>query len=155
MDLWGDQKYFNFEKHKYGPYDHSIEIVSRKIKEFQKYYNVKSTSEAYDIAYKKLTSETVNAKLDVLIPLIEKATNYVNRIESDTALECITTILFILEKNGGSTEGELVKEFKAWSEDKAERINEDVIIWGINYLYETEVIEKSLIGYNIILANSK
>lgn len=150
MDIFGQQNYFNFVKHKYGPYDHAIEVISKKIKEFQRYYNVSSTLEAYEIAYKKLTSEAVNSKLKTLIPSIEKAAKYVNKISSDADLECIATLLFLLQTNGPTTENKLIEEFQSWSEDKAKRFSEEAIISGINYLYETNLIEKSLIGYSIV-----
>lgn len=151
MDVFGQQEYFHFEKHKFGPYDHAIEGISKKIKEFQQYYNVSSTSEAYEIAYKKLTSETVNTKLNSLIPFIEQAANYVNEITSDSNLECVATLLFLLQINGPTTEDKLIKDFQAWSEDKAKRFSKESIANGINYLYETGLIEKTLIGYSLSL----
>ena len=36
MDLFSQKEYFHFVAHKYGPYDHSIDVVSKGIKEFQK-----------------------------------------------------------------------------------------------------------------------
>ncbi|MBU3819114.1 MAG: macro domain-containing protein [Candidatus Faecalibacterium intestinavium] len=150
MDVFGGQHYFHFIKHKYGPYDHAIAVISTKIKEFQNYYNTKSTFEAYEIAYKKLTSKNVNDKLGEFIPLIEKAANYVNRIDSDSDVECITTILFLLETNGVLSETELVAAFKSWSEDKAKRFSEADIQRGIQYLYATGVIEENLTGYHIV-----
>lgn len=150
IDFFGQKNYFHFEKHKYGPYDHAIEVISKKIKEFQCYYNVSSTSEAYEIAYKKLTSEAINSKLAVLLPIIEKATDYVNKIDSDKILECIATLLFLLETNGPMSENNLIEGFQSWSEDKARRFSESEIKDGINYLYSTGLIEKSLIGYSII-----
>lgn len=150
MDVFGKQHYFHFKKHKYGPYDYTIEVISRRIREFQQYYNVDSTSEAYKIAYQKLTSKSVDSKLNMYIPLIERAANYVNGISQDSMLECIATLLFLLETNGPLSEDDLVKQFKLWSEDKASRFSETIILSGIAYLCDTEVIEKSLIGYRIV-----
>lgn len=149
VNVFGKQNYFHFVKHNYGPYDHGIEVVSKRIKEFQQYYNVRSTAEAYDIAYKKLTSETVDSKLNTFIPLIERATDYVNEISADSHLECITTLLFLLETNGPTSEADLVKSFQSWSDDKAKRFSKEAILNGINYLYDTRLIEKSLMGYSI------
>ena len=117
MDVFGKQHYFHFKKHKYGPYDYTIEVISRRIREFQQYYNV---------------------------------ANYVNGISQDSMLECIATLLFLLETNGPLSEDDLVKQFKLWSEDKASRFSETIILSGIAYLCDTEVIEKSLIGYRIV-----
>ena len=150
MDIFGKQHYFHFEKHNYGPYDHAIEVISKSIREFQRYYNVSSTSEAYEIAYRKLASESVDSKLNMFIPFIEKAANYANGISQDSKLECIATLLFLIEVNGPLLEEDLVKNFQSWSEDKAKRFSEATILDGIAYLYDTDVIEKSLIGYSII-----
>lgn len=60
INIFSRQKYFNFKRHKYGPYDNSISIISKNIKEFQKYHNVKSTDEAYTILYNKIVSDTVD-----------------------------------------------------------------------------------------------
>ena len=149
MDLFGDQHYFRFTKHKYGPYDHNIDVVSQRIKEFQRYYNTSTTAEAYEIAYKKLTSDSVDSRLKCFLPLIDKAANYVNEIDTDSRLECISTVIFILETNGPSTEDDIIKGFQQWSEDKAKRFSEGSIISGIRYLYDTGIIEKTLAGYNI------
>lgn len=150
MDVFRKQHYFRFEKYKGGPYDRTIELISRKIREFQQYYNVGSTAEAYEIAYRKLASESVDAKLRALIPFIEKAADYANGISQDAELECITALLFFIEINGPLPEKDLAPGFQSWSEDRAGRFPEAMIWGGIDYLYDTGVIEKSLIGYRII-----
>lgn len=149
MDLFGDQHYFRFVKHKYGPYDHDIDVVSQRIKEFQQYHNTRSTAEAYEIAYKKLTSDSVDTRLKCFIPLIDKAANYVNGIEADSCLECVSTVLFLLETNGPSSEEDIIEGFQRWSEDKAKRFPKEVIRYGIKYLYDTGIIENTFSGYNI------
>lgn len=69
---------------------------------------------------------------------------------TDFTLECIATLLFLLETNGPLSEDDLVKQFKLWSEDKASRFSETMILNGIAYLCDTGVIEDSLIGYSIV-----
>src|SRR5699024_11927294 len=46
MNILSGEPYFNFKKHKFGPYDNSINIISRKIREFQDYHGVSKTEEA-------------------------------------------------------------------------------------------------------------
>ena len=147
MDMLSENKYFNFTKHKYGPYDHAIDVISKNINAFQKYHNTNSTSEAYDIAFKKLISEKVETKLNSLLPIIRLATDYVNYIDTDKKLECIATILYILQIRGDLDEEQIVCEFMAWSDDKASRFSEGEVKTGIAYLYETNMIEKSLFGF--------
>lgn len=149
IDIFNEPKYFHFKKHNFGPYDHSIDVISKSIKEFQQFHNVNSTAEAYEIAYRKLASESVDNKLNKFIPIIKFASSYVNKIDSDHELECLATILFLIEKNNSLSERTIVSEFKAWSEDKMNRFSEKEILRGIKYLYDTEIIDKSLIGYFI------
>lgn len=150
MDIISEQKYFNFTKHKFGPYDHAIDIISKSIKEFQKYHNATSTADAYTIALNKLISEKVETKLNTQIPVIKRAADYVNKIETDKELECITTILYILQKSPDLEPDRIVSAFKNWSEDKAKRFTEVEIEDGVKYLYDTCMIEKSLMGYRSI-----
>lgn len=147
MDIFSKKPYFKFAKYKYGPYDHSIDVVSRRIREFQHYYNTSSTEEAYDIAYKKLTSESVDKQLNYYVPFMERAANYVNNIQSDYELECIATLIFLLHLNGAKTEKELVQSFKEWSEDKAKRFSNDDILLAIKKMYDAGIVEKNLVGY--------
>ena len=147
MDTMTENRYFNFTKHKYGPYDHAIDVISKNIKEFQKYHNTNSTFEAYNIAIKKLISERVEDKLNTLMPSIKKAASYVNDVETDKKLENITTILYILQVNGDLDVDRIIYEFKAWSVDKSNRFADDEIKNGITYLYETNMIERSLVGF--------
>lgn len=151
MDVFLHQNYFKFSRHKYGPYDNSIAIVSKKIKEFQKYHNVKNTNEAYTILYNRIVSGKVEAKLQELTPFIVKAAAYVDAIDSNHELECLSTILFLIEEQQNLSEIQIIELFKAWSDDKAKRFSESDILNGILNLYNTNVIEKTLTGYSINL----
>lgn len=149
VNLFLKTKYFKFERHNYGPYDYSIEIISRNIKEFQKFHGTKTTNEARTILYNKIISETVESKMSELMPQIEKACTLVNEIESDYELECLSTICFLLEEQRDLQEEQIVQEFRLWSKDKADRFPEEVIIMGIKKLYDLGVIDKNIVGYII------
>ena len=146
-NIFAKEPYFEFKKHKYGPYANSIAIISRNIREFQKYHNVKNTQEAYKILYNKIVSEKIENKMKLLTPAILKATEYVNSIETNHELECIATVAFIIEKQNGLSEEEILQYFKNWSIDKATRFSNDDISNGINKLYSDGIIEKNLTGY--------
>ena len=150
MDLFSQKEYFHFVAHKYGPYDHSIDVVSKGIKEFQKFHGTSSTKEAEEILFNKLTSESVNGTLQELLPWIEKSCDFVNTIETNHELECLATICFLIESSGGLTEDQVVSGFKNWSEDKAQRFSSQEILEGVQKLYSFGIIEKSLIGYNLV-----
>jgi len=150
VNVFSNQNYFNFKRHKYGPYDNSIVIISRTIKEFQKYHNVKNTEEAYQILYNRIVSDKVNTKLSQLTPYIEKAVNYVNLIKTNHELECLATIVFLINEQKILTQDEIIKYFKQWSDDKANRYSEYDILNGIEKLYNSNIIEKTLTGYSVM-----
>jgi O-acetyl-ADP-ribose deacetylase (regulator of RNase III) len=143
------ESYFKFTKHKYGPYDNSIPIISKEIKAFQVYYGTKDTKEAYEIAYRIIISEQTKNKLFYLKPAIEKACNYVNEVRNDKDLECIATITFLIENNNIVCEEDIINSFKSWSKDKADRFSEDDIKYGLTYLMRTNIIVKNLVSYEI------
>lgn len=149
MDIFSGQHYFNFGRHKYGPYDNSIYIISRNIKEFQKYHGVKNTQEAYEILYNKLVSNHVESNLATLKPFIKKAAEYVNTFNTNHELECVSTITYLLKEKEVLSQAEIVDEFKRWSDDKASRFSETEIINGIEKLCDSRIIEKALIGYTL------
>lgn len=150
MDVFGKQHYFSFKKRKHGPYDYAIEATSKRIREFQQYHSVDSTAEAYEIAYRKLVSKSVDSQISRLSPHIERASNYVNEIDQDSRLECLTTLLFLIETNGPLPENELMKSFQSWSEDQTKRFSEAAILHEIAHLLDTGVIGNSLMGYSIL-----
>lgn len=143
------ETYFGFKKHKYGPYDNAIPIISKDIKAFQAYYGTKNTKEAYEIAFRTIISEQSKKKLDYIKPAIYKACMYVNEIKLDKDLECISTILFLIENNDLNTEQDVIQLFKDWSADKASRFSEEDIKQGLEYLIKTNIIINTLFGYAI------
>lgn len=157
MNYYLDTPYFKFKKHKYGPYDHSIEIISKNIKEFQLYYNSLSTEDAYLLAYRNLVSKNVIEKLDTLMPALLKATEYVNHIEDKKDLECITTIMYLIDNSELHIKNdvELISLFRDWSEDKSNRFTDVEILKGIRYLIDTNIISNNLIGYELNKRNSR
>ncbi|MCI7443860.1 MAG: macro domain-containing protein [Clostridium sp.] len=143
------ETYFRFKKHKYGPYDNAIPIISKGIKAFQTYYGTKNTKEAYEIAFRTIISEQSKNKLAYIKPAIYRACMYVNQIKTDKELECISTILFLIENNIVDNKEDVIKLFKGWSEDKASRFSEEDIKQGLEYLIKTNIISKTLVGYEI------
>lgn len=155
LNIFLGDSYFKFKKYKYGPYDNSISIIGKNIKEFQNYYGTKDTKEAYSIAHRTMVSEQTEKKLELLKPAIKLATTYVNNINTDKELECISTILFLIQNNIIENENDIIIEFKAWSEDKANRFSQEDILNGIEYLLETNILIKTLAGYEINNHHSK
>lgn len=150
VNVFSHRKYFDFSAYKYGPYDHSIDIISQKIREFQKYHKTQTTEEAKSILYNKIVSESVNNTISDLFVPIQKACDFVNSINDDHELECLSTICFLVEQTGSMTPEDIITGFKNWSEEKAKRFSEEEILNGIQKLYAIGIIEKSLIGYHLV-----
>ncbi len=148
-NIFANQEYFKFKRHKFGPYDNAIEIISKNIKEYQTFHNASSTEEAYGIAYNRLVSNNTINKLETLSPYIVRATTYVNSIENNSELECLSTILFLLQESRDLNQEQIISKFKDWSEDKATRFSEKDIGSGIAKLSETGLIQKTIMGYRI------
>ena len=149
VNLFSGKQYFHFEPHKFGPYDYAISILSKRIIEFQKYHKTDSTEEAKAILYNKIVSDTVEKTMGELSLAIQKACGFVNSIESDHELECLSTICFLIEKSGNLDSENIILGFKNWSDEKANRFSEQDIIRGIHKLQSMGVIDRNLIGYNI------
>ncbi len=149
MDLFSKDKYFKFTRYKFGPYDNSIKIISRNIKEYQKYHVVKTTDEAYKILYNKLVSEKVDNRLNGLRVPLQKALIFVNNIDTNHELECLTTILLLIEENNILEESQIINGFKEWSEDKAKRFSEIDIRQGLFRLQQENIIQQTLVGFVI------
>lgn len=147
MNVFAKEDYFTFQRHKYGPYAHAIDIIGRDIGEYQQFYNLKDTQTTYDMVYQTICSENTTKVLKRLSPAIDRATEYVNGIETDHDLEGVSTVLFLVKTMGtGRTKSQLISDFKAWSEDKASRFSEKEIERYIDILEDTEMIEKDILG---------
>lgn len=150
VNIFSSKKYFNFKKHKFGPYDHSIDIISKNIREFQLYYGTRSTNEAKEILFNKIISESVENKLSELIIPIEKACCYINTINDNHELECLSSVCFLIEQNAPLSTDQILMEFKLWSEDKAARFNDNEIFLSIEKLYNAGIIEKNMLGFTLM-----
>ncbi len=149
MDLFASKRYFQFEPHKYGPYAHSIEVISRQIREFQKYYGTHSTEEAKVILYNKLVSDSVQTTMNELMPFIVQSCEFVNGIDSDHELECLATICYLIENKPNQSESDVIIGFKEWSDEKAQKFPSYEIIAGIIKLNAMNILYKSFLGYSI------
>lgn len=62
-------------------------------------------------------------------------------------MECLSTIYFLIERNGPMCEEQILDGFKLWSEDKAARFDNIDILKGIEKLEQDGIIEENLVGY--------
>lgn len=147
LNYYFGEEYFKFDKWNYGPYSHSLDIVARNLGEYQKYYNLTNSEDTYKQLFNVICSKKNEDKMSKLLPAIEKATKYVNKITTDKKLEGVTTVLFLVQQNDKWLDDDaIVAKFKAWSEDKAQRFSKEYIRECIAYLEETGIIFKNICG---------
>lgn len=146
VNLFLEEEYFKFDKWKYGPYSHSIDIVAKNIKEYQEYYGIDNSQMTYEQVYQVICSEKVDNKFNKLHNAVKKATEYVNSIQTDKKLEGIATVLFLVQNGLPKNRLQLIEEFKNWSEDKANRFSEKYISECIEYLEKTSIISLDICG---------
>lgn len=145
-NLFLGEEYFKFDKWKYGPYSHAIDIIARSIKEYQNYYSIDNSKDTYYHIYQVICSEKVSIKLNKLHDAVLKATEYINGIETDKKLEGVSTILYLTRTGTPKNQNELVSSFISWSEDKANRFSREYILECIEYLETTSIIAPDICG---------
>lgn len=149
MNLFSHQEYFKFDKHKFGPYAHSIDILIKDIKQFQDFYKVK-TEEAINLAKTILISKSIEQKLSDFANPIDKTVNFINGIKTDMELELLSSICAVIEEKADISEQDIVQEIHNWSTEKAEKFSEEAILYAIKSLEEKNLICKNLMGvYNL------
>lgn len=148
INIFSGEEYFKFKAYNYGPYNHSLDVLSREIKEYQQYYNF-STEEAFEQAQKTLMSESIMDKLKKYTKPTINAIDFLNEISSDKEVELITTLLYIIT-NKKSIQTELIfDEFEKWSKEKADRFTANEIYEELNYLRKKGLVIESLMGLEI------
>jgi O-acetyl-ADP-ribose deacetylase (regulator of RNase III) len=148
VNIFSGNDYFKFEKYKFGPYSHSIDIISNQIKDFQNIYGV-LTNEAEKIALNNSISDSVLNTINTYeIPLL-KASNFVNSIKNDHDLELISTLIYIVNQTSELSINEIIVRFFQWPKSDINRFSQNEIINSIENLVKSKILEKGLIGYSI------
>jgi len=143
INLFTHQDYFKFIPHHYGPYSHSIDILSRDIKEFQEYHKF-NTEQALKYAYNTLISKKTEEQLNNFLYALERATQFLNLIPSNKDLELYATICFIVLNNKVNTIEHIVSEVHKWSEEKKEKFSKEQITIASNYLVKNNILHKNI-----------
>lgn len=150
MNILSHTDFFHFKKAQYGPFDHSIEIVSKNIKQYEEYHGVSSTDEAYNIAIKTIISKSLQDKLNFYIPFIKQAAAFSNQLKKPKEIEGAGTALYIIQQNQPIDLKDVVRVFKSWSEEKAEKFSEESIIKAISALECGGFIENTFYGFKVV-----
>ena len=143
INLFSKENYFKFEAHLYGPYSHSIDIISKDIKEFQEFHQY-NTEEALKYAYNTLISKSVEQKLnDFLVPL-QQATNLINKYTLDRDIELYSTIAYILSENIKLNSKQIIHHIHNWSNLKKEKFEDSTIELALNQMIKDNIIQKDI-----------
>lgn len=152
MDVKLAKPYFHFKKYKFGSYDHSIDIVSRNIKEYLEYHSIQDVDIAYQSVKNEIISKKVNDAYESMQKPLQKAITFVNSLTSIKQVECVATVLFIVQQADGITEEEIINQFTEWSQRKAVEFTIADIKNSIELLLDAGYIEETLVGYARIVA---
>lgn len=149
MNIFSGDEYFKFEQYKFGPYAHSIEILSQQIKSFQESYHLKSTTEAEVLLYNNLISKKVEETVEKYTIYVLQASSFVNSFQSCHELEVAATIVALVKLYPNSSDEELIEQFFKWPKwDKTRFSREEIQIVTKN-LIESNIIRKDLVGYSL------
>lgn len=148
INIFSGENYFKFNAYNFGPYNHTIDILSRDIKEYQEYYNF-TTQQAFDVATNTLVSASLLGKMKKYSTPTNNVIEFLNRVSTDRELELITTILFIINDKNINRVDLIPNEFKKWSLEKASKFSIREIELEIEYLKEVGILSNSLYGIEI------
>ena len=148
LNYYLGKHYFKFDKGTYGPYSHSIEIVIKRIAEYQAYYNISDTNELYESVFRTIRSKKTDESIDSTTEALSKAISFVNTIETNHDLEGIATTLYLIEESP-MTPDELWACFDDWG--KSSRFQRQELSVYLNILQENGMIDVDLTGkYEVI-----
>ncbi|MCQ2595263.1 MAG: macro domain-containing protein [Treponemataceae bacterium] len=146
MDMFAGTDYFKFGKNKNGPYSHVIEVCSKRIREFQSYYNT-SNVDTYELLKNKLISESVNKVIETYKFPILRATQFSNSINNEGTLEIVSTLIAVVKERESSAYEEIEKAFYAWSDEKL-KYSKEIVKKVFDRLVELHFFNKELIGFS-------
>lgn len=149
FNIFYKNDFFKFDKHIYGPYAHSIEVISKQINESQVYY--KMNTESYrNFCVNQLISKSVENKLDEIVQPLNKAIDFVNDFDDDKTLELVSTVCYIVKENP-STLDDILTNIQNWSDRKAKLFSENSVKMGLQNLLNEGIIAKNIIDQYFVV----
>lgn len=149
LNIFSNTDYFKFEEYKFGPYAHSIEILSNQIKLFQNMYNT-DTAGAKKIIYDRIISKKVEETIEKYKPYVLQVTAFVNSIPSNHELEIVATVVSIIKSHPQLDDNGIIDYFlHKWPKYDSSRFTACEIKHSIDRLLKSGIIKRELIGYSI------
>lgn len=135
---------YRFSRGRYGPYSKELFHTAERIGGYQKRNGLKDSNETYQAIYQVICSKRVDAQFIKLSDAADRSIKIVNSIENDSLLEGAATALYLIKDEKIVRQDEILKSFKEWSEDKADRFNEGAILYSLDYLEQLGIVQKNL-----------
>lgn len=137
-------EYFKFEKNKFGPYAHSITIISNQIKSatenrHQDFHALQAS------LYQRLVSDSVNTALDNA----KRVCDILNQFHSTFDVEVCATLLHIISLHNGITCDEIYQEFSQYPKHEIERFEYVDFLPYLHKLQSLNLIKQNILGYTL------
>ncbi len=135
--------YFEFTRHKFGPYCVAIEPMFQTIRDYLHYGKMTPEQMIEDGILRKLSGTDAD-RLRNWQPAIASAARLCNDIGAD--LEAVATVHAIVHRSGSVSCEQLVSDFMQWSPEKAERFTVPDIWQAVDILEQRRMVQRTLLG---------
>ncbi|SEF39805.1 O-acetyl-ADP-ribose deacetylase (regulator of RNase III), contains Macro domain [Eubacterium ruminantium] len=149
-NYYGGVNLFSFARGRYGPYSKELYKAAVRIGDYQKSNGLTSSEETYSAIYQVICSKKVDSQLYKLNKVVDKALDLVNGIENDKLLEGTATALYLIRDERMVDKVEILRAFREWSEDKAERFKEAVIEECLDKLEQLGIVQRNLFDRYVV-----
>ena len=144
---------FSFSRGKYGPYSKQLYHEAVRIGEYRKTKAFETADKTFDAIYQVICSKKVDAEYSKLKLAADKALALANKITDERMLEGMATVFYLINDEKHNGHDEIIKEFKNWSEDKAQRFKLEMIDQCIDMLDVNRFIDVDLFrNYTVVKA---
>lgn len=137
-------KLYVFSRGKYGPYSKDLYGAAEKIGIYRRNNGADNSKETYNAVYQTICSKKVDDILKKTLPALDKALSIVNDMTDDLLLEGSATALYLIKDERITKESDILKAFKEWSDDKANRFGNDLILKCLDYLEGKGIIQRNI-----------
>ncbi|MDD2716160.1 MAG: macro domain-containing protein [Candidatus Wallbacteria bacterium] len=148
MNYFSRQDFFKFDGYLYGPYAHSIDILSTQIKEYQDYYKVKSATAAENLKDTLISNQT-HDKMEFFEPFISKAAEFIDSLTVDRDLELYSSICYLVNKSKSASAKEIFNSLQKCSPEKAAKFTWQDVEAAINVLTDRGILTTELMTVSV------
>ena len=137
-------EYFKFQKYKFGPYAHSITVISNQIKSATENKN-QDFHALQSSLYQRLVSDSVNTAL----ANAKKVCEILNRFPSALDAEICATLLHIISLHNEISYDEICQEFLQYPKHEIDRFKHTDFLPYLNKLQSLNLIKQNILGYTL------